>query len=212
MPFDLTAARLYAICDLGYVAAADAVAASRQLLSGGADLLQLRAKGHPPESLEALARQLQKLCREAGVPFIINDHLELARAIAADGLHLGQDDGDLAAARARLAPGTLLGRSTHSLAQARAALAEGADYLGFGPLFPTATKPGRPAIGMQALAPMRAEVGAFAPVFCIGGVNRRTLPQVLAHGATRACIVSDLLLAGDREAATRAAKAMLSGA
>jgi thiamine-phosphate pyrophosphorylase len=95
------------------------------------------------------------------------------------------------------------GRSTHSLAQARAALAEGFDYIGFGPLFPTPTKAGRPAIGLQEIATMEREVGKHIPAFCIGGIKRENLPQVLAAGARRVVIVSDLLTAQDVCAATR---------
>jgi thiamine-phosphate pyrophosphorylase len=201
--------RLYAILDLGYVAAEDAESATRALLAGGADLLQLRAKGHPPDAIEAIARRLLPLCRAAGVPFIVNDHPAIAAAIGADGVHIGQDDGALAPVRALLGPGKTVGRSTHSLDQARAALAEGFDHIGFGPLFPTPTKPGRPAVGLADLATVQAEVGARIPVFAIGGIRRDNLPQVLAAGAGNVVIVSDLLRAPDIEAATREAKRML---
>jgi thiamine-phosphate pyrophosphorylase len=96
----------------------------------------------------------------------------------------------------------ITGRSTHSLAQARAALEEGFDYIGFGPLFPTPTKVGRPAIGLQDIATMEREIGSKIPAFCIGGITRKTLPQVLAAGARRVVIVSDLLQADNVEAAT----------
>ena len=97
-----------------------------------------------------------------------------------------------------------MGRSTHSLDQARAALAEGFDYIGFGPLFPTPTKAGRPAIGLEEIATMEREVGHEIPAFCIGGITRETLPQVLAAGAARIVIVSALLQAENIESATRA--------
>jgi thiamine-phosphate pyrophosphorylase len=100
-------------------------------------------------------------------------------------------------------PGKLIGRSTHSLDQARAALAEGFDYIGFGPLFPTPTKAGRPAIGLHEIAAMEREVGSQIPAFCIGGITRQTLPQVLTAGARRVVIVSDLLTSSDVRAATR---------
>ncbi len=105
--------KLYAILDLGYVAADDARRVTAALLAGGADLLQLRAKGHPPERIEALARQLLPLCRAAGVPFIVNDHPAIAAAIDADGVHIGQDGGPLAPVRELLGPGKLIGLSTH---------------------------------------------------------------------------------------------------
>ena len=201
--------KLYAILDLGYVAEADAAAVAAALLAGGADLLQLRAKRQDLATIRRVALSLLPLCRAAGVPFILNDHPALAAELGADGVHLGQDDGALAAARAAVGPEKILGRSTHSLAQARAALAEGFDYIGFGPLFATPTKPGRPAIGLLDIAAMQREVGALIPAFCIGGIKRANLSAVLAAGARRVVIVSELLQAPDVAAATRAARALV---
>jgi thiamine-phosphate pyrophosphorylase len=202
--------QLYAILDLGYVHAGEAVAVTRALLAGGADLLQLRAKGHPPGEIEHLARLLLPLCRDAGVPLIVNDYPAIAMAVGADGIHIGQDDGTLAATREIVGPDMMVGRSTHSPEQARAALDEGFDYIGFGPLFPTPTKLGRPGIGMENIPGVMAEVGSRIPVFCIGGVKRSNLPVVLAAGARNVVIVSDLLTADDVEVATHEAKRALS--
>jgi thiamine-phosphate pyrophosphorylase len=199
----MTSTRLYAILDLGYVAEENAKNVTASLIAGGADILQLRAKGHDQATIQRVAEKLLPLCRAAGVPFILNDFPVLAAALDADGVHIGQGDGPLAGARAIVGEGKLIGRSTHSLAQAHAALAEGFDYIGFGPIFPTLTKPGRPAIGLQDIATMEQEVGKFLPAFCIGGINRQTLPTVLAAGARRVVIVSDLLTASDVTAATR---------
>jgi thiamine-phosphate pyrophosphorylase len=201
--------RLYCILDLGYVSEENAAATAAALLAGGADLLQLRAKNHDLATIRRVAESLIPLCRSACVPFILNDHPQLAAELAADGVHIGQDDGTLAAARSLIGPGKLIGRSTHSLDQARAALAEGFDYIGFGPLFPTPTKAGRPGIGMQDIAAMEREVGSQIPAFCIGGIKRDNLPEVLAAGARRIVIVSDLLTATDVKAATAASKAAL---
>lgn len=234
-------ARLYAILDLGYVPEDRAEEVTTSLLAGGADLLQLRAKGHDLATIRRIAGKLIPLCRAADVPFILNDHPALAAEIGADGVHIGQDDGSLANAREKggrhLAchpPSTtdhgiyldldsfihspssiphppspisnprafFIGRSTHSLAQARAALAEGFDYIGFGPLFPTPTKAGRPGIGLEDIAAMENEVGKHIPAFCIGGIKRSNLLQVLAAGARRVVIVSDLLTDPDIQAAT----------
>jgi len=200
---------LYAILDLGYVSADRAEAVTSSLLAGGADILQLRAKGHDPLEIQALALRLLPLCRSAGVPFIINDFPEMAAAIDADGVHIGQDDGPLADARAIVGPGKIIGRSTHSLDQARAALAEGFDYIGFGPLYPTPTKAGRPAIGLDDIAAMEKDVGSRIPAFCIGGITSGTLPEMLAMGGRRAVIVSALLQAPDVEIATREFRARL---
>jgi thiamine-phosphate pyrophosphorylase len=194
---------LYGILDLGYVAEAEVERVTAALLAGGVSMLQLRAKGKDLALIEAVARRVLPLCRPARVPFILNDHPALAAAVDADGLHLGQDDGSLAAARALTGPRMLIGRSTHSLAQARAALAEGFDYIGFGPLFPTPTKAGRPAIGLRDIAAMEREVGSRIPAFCIGGIHPGNLAEVIAAGARRIVMVSALLKAPDIETATR---------
>jgi len=195
--------KLYTILDLGYVPEEMAAATTAALLAGGADLLQLRAKNHDLATIRRIAKSLIPLCRAAGIPFILNDHPGLAAELGAGGVHIGQDDGSLAAARAIIGPGKLIGRSTHTLDQARTALAEGFDYIGFGPLFPTPTKAGRPAIGLADIAAMEQEVGSRIPAFCIGGIKRSNLAQVLAAGARHVAIVSDLLTAPDVKAATR---------
>ncbi len=198
--------RLYAILDLGYVLPERAEEVASALLAGGADILQLRAKGYDKDEITHTAARLIPLCRAAGVPFILNDYPDIARLLDADGVHIGQDDGTLAAAREVVGDGKLIGRSTHSLAQARAALEEGLDYIGFGPLFPTPTKVGRPAIGLDQIRDMENSVGSRIPAFCIGGINPESLDAVLFAGARRVAVVSALLTAVDTIAATRAMK------
>ncbi len=203
--------RLYAILDLGYVAESDRVATALKLIAGGADVLQLRAKGHDIGEIRDVAKEILPICRAAAVPFIINDYPELAAELDADGVHIGQDDGPLAAAREVVGSGKIIGRSTHSLAQARAALDEGFDYIGFGPLFPTPTKLGRSGIGLADIAAMQSDVGSRIPAYCIGGIKRANLPEVIAAGARRVVIVSDLLTAEDVESATREAREIIAG-
>lgn len=198
----LAECRLYGIVDTGYVHPEQVGACTRALLAGGVRILQLRAKGLPLAQVEELARVMLPLCREQGAIFVLNDYPHLAAALGADAVHVGQDAGPLAEVRRIVGPGMIIGRSTHSVEQARAARAEGADYIGFGPLFPTATKPGRPAIGMQDIAAVQALAGDM-PVFCIGGVSGVTLPQVLAAGARRVVIVSWLLQQADIPAAAQ---------
>lgn len=193
----LREARLYGIVDLGYVAPERSEAVARELLAGGVHVLQLRAKNYDESSILELAVPLVPLCAGSRVPFIVNDHVEVARRAGAHGVHLGQDDGSLREARDRLPPGAVVGRSTHGRAQAEAAREEGADYIGFGPLFPTPTKEGRPAIGLEEVAGVQGSVGAELPVFCIGGIKPGNLGAVLAAGARRVVIVSDLLTAPD---------------
>ena len=204
--------KLYAILDLGYTPEAAAADTTKSLLEGGADLLQLRAKNHDIATIRRVAEILIPLCRAAGVPFILNDYPALAAELGADGVHIGQDDGTLARAREIIGPDKIIGRSTHSLDQARAALAEGFDYIGFGPLFPTPTKADRPAIGLSDIAAMEREVGSKIPAFCIGGIKRANLPQVLAAGARRAVVVSELLLAENVREAAAEVKAVLNEA
>ncbi|MBS0658662.1 MAG: thiamine phosphate synthase [Verrucomicrobia bacterium] len=204
----LSSACLYGILDLGYVAAAEAEQVTRELLEGGVEVLQLRAKGVPAAEVAQVGRRLAPICRAQGVPFILNDHPELVAACGADGAHIGQDDGPLATARDAAGPGALIGRSTHSLAQVEAALAEGADYLGFGPLFATPTKPTYVPIGLEDIAAAQTLAGD-RPIFCIGGVKLENLSRLRAAGARRVVIVSGLLQAPDRRAYARACRSSL---
>ena len=151
------------------------------------------------------------MCRARKVPFIVNDFVEIAREVGADGVHLGQEDGEISDARAALPAGALVGRSTHTPTQAREALKEGASYIGFGPLFPTPTKEGRPGIGLGHVEEVERTVGAEIPVFCIGGIKTENLRQVLDAGASRVVIVSGLLQAEDIEGACRQVREVLGG-
>ncbi len=200
-------ARLYGIVDLGYVAAADAVAAAGELIAGGVDIIQLRAKGAPLDLVSGLARAIHASTAAAGVPLIINDHPQLLREVPAEGVHVGQDDMTVAGARAAAGRPCIVGKSTHSLAQAGSAAAEGADYIGFGPLFATPTKPGRPAVGLADIASVHAVVDI--PVFCIGGIKLDNLPEVLVAGARRVVIVSAWLRAASIAGAVRATSGVL---
>lgn len=198
----LSDSRLYGIVDLGYVRPEEVESTTAALLCGGIRILQLRAKGIDPATVEHLARRMQPLCREAGAIFVLNDYPDMAARIGADAVHVGQDAGPLAAVRDIVGPQMLIGRSTHSPEQALSAVAEGADYIGFGPLFPTGTKPGRPSIGLHDIAAVQEKLGDF-PMFCIGGINGTTLPSVLQAGARRVVIVSWLLLQPNPAAAAR---------
>lgn len=198
---------LYGIVDLGYVAPDSVAEMTRALVEGGVHLLQLRAKKCSPAEVELLARCILPITRAAGVPLIVNDHPEVAAQTGCEGIHVGQDDLSVAETRAIVGSGCFVGKSTHSLSQARAAMEEGADYIGFGPLFATGTKPDYVPIGLRDIAAV--EGFATVPVFCIGGVNQERLPLVLAAGAKRVVVVSAFLQAADvRAAVSRLAKAM----
>jgi thiamine-phosphate pyrophosphorylase len=188
-------AKLYGILDLGYVPGDHALDTAEDMLKGGVGILQLRAKGHAPDQLLPLATALQALCQSANVPFIVNDFPLLAKACGANGVHVGQDDLSVAETRALVGPGVLVGKSTHSLAQAIAAMDEQPDYIGFGPLFATATKPDYVPVGLSDICAVHDAVSL--PVFCIGGIKRENLPDVIAAGARRVVIVSGILQAGD---------------
>ena len=198
----LAAARLYGILDVGYLAEDSLERVAAQLCEGGVDVVQLRAKGRDERDIEEMANHVAPILRDAGVPFIINDHPELVPSVGADGAHVGQDDFTVADARWRAGralggevPLPIIGKSTHSVEQAVAAGAEGADYIGFGPLFPTPTKAGRQAIGLADIARVHALVSV--PIFCIGGVKLENLDAVIAAGARRVVIVSGILQAPD---------------
>ena len=198
----LAAARLYGILDVGYLAEDSLERVAAQLCEGGVDVVQLRAKGRDERDIEEMANHVAPILRDAGVPFIINDHPELVPSVGADGAHVGQDDFSVADARWRAGralggevPLPIIGKSTHSVEQAVAAAAEGADYIGFGPLFPTPTKAGRQAIGLADIARVHALVSV--PIFCIGGVKLENLDAVIAAGARRVVIVSGILQAPD---------------
>ena len=204
----LADARLYGIVDLGYVTADTAPVAAERLLEGGVDILQLRAKDAPKSIVAGLAEEIHALTAPLGVPFILNDYPELLRDVPAEGAHVGQDDGSVAAAREAAGRPVIIGKSTHSPAQAQAAAEEGADYIGFGPLFVTPTKPGRPAIGLRDIAAVHECVPV--PIFCIGGIKQDNLAQVRDAGARRVVIVSGWLQADDIASAVRSARRILS--
>ncbi len=211
----LAHARLYGILDLGYVAPADLELVAEQMCAGGVDLIQLRAKGFSEHDIESFANRVAPIVQGAGVPFILNDHPELVPSVGADGAHVGQDDLDIADARWRAGralagevPPPIIGKSTHSIEQAVAAAESGADYIGFGPLFPTPTKAGRPAIGLAEIARVHELVNI--PIFCIGGIKLENLDAVLAAGARRVVIVSGILQAPDIAAYCREVKARLA--
>lgn len=198
----LASCRLYGIVDMGYTAPDEVERKTRELIAGGVRVIQLRAKGVELGEVKRLALLMQPICRGGGAVFVLNDYPGLAAELGCDAVHVGQDAGALGAVRSIVGPDMIIGRSTHSPSQALAAAAEGADYIGFGPLFPTGTKPGRPAIGLQDIAPVCAKLHGL-PMFCIGGINGDTLPRVLNAGADRVVIVSWLLQQSDIAATAR---------
>jgi thiamine-phosphate pyrophosphorylase len=194
----LAASRLY-LCtaigpDLGEFA--DAV------LEAGVDLIQLRDKQAEAGPLLAAAAPLRAAADRHGALFAVNDRADVALAAGADVLHLGQDDLPMPWARRIVGHDVLLGRSTHDPAQAARAAAEPWDYLVAGPVWATATKPGRPATGTALLRAV-ADLDPPQPWFAIGGIDATNLDQVTAAGATRVVVVRAITTAPDPAAATR---------
>jgi len=200
-------ARLYGIVDLGYVTPENVVAMTVALCEGGVDVLQIRAKKLTPTEVERLARRILPITRDHAVPLVINDHLEVAASVGSEGVHVGQDDEAVSKAREVVGATCFVGKSTHSLDQAAAAQAEGADYIGFGPLYATGTKPDYVPVGLQQIAEVHRRVSL--PIFCIGGVNAARLDEILSAGARRVVVVSAFLLAADVCGEVRALKARM---
>lgn len=175
----------------------------------GATVVQVRLKPASARSVLAAARMARRVTHEVGAMLVINDRLDLALAVGADGVHLGQDDLTLEAARAVVASSgckLAIGVSTHDLAQVRAALAEGADYLGFGPVFATATKANPdPQVGLEGLASASAlALAAGVPLIAIGGIGLAHAAAIAATGAAGLCAIGAVNGSDDPAAAGRA--------
>ncbi len=187
----LNECRLYGIIDLSYVARSDIARVAEQMDEGGVDLIQLRGKARSFDELVNLAAELHQLTTKSSTPLIVNDHAEIASQIPVEGVHVGQDDDSIEVARRKARRQIVVGKSTHSFEQAVAAQHEGADYIGFGPIFATPTKPEYRPIGLLDITRVYAEVSV--PIFCIGGINIDNLQSVIDAGARRVVMVSALL-------------------
>ena len=199
---------MYGIVDLTYVDAARSCDVAESMIEGGIDLIQLRGKNASIDQLTDLASQLHKVTAAASVPLVVNDHAEIASRVPVEGVHVGQDDAPIELVRRAVDRSIWVGKSTHSLNQAAAAQREGADYIGFGPVYATPTKPDYVPIGLSEIEAVHRQV--TLPIFCIGGIKRDNLDAVIAAGARRVVIVSGLLKASDITAYARACKDMLA--
>ncbi len=177
-------------------------------LRGGVDVIQLRHKALPRGRLLELACRLRRMTREAGRLFIVNDQVDVALLSEADGAHLGADDLSLTSARRVAGPGLLLGASASTPAAARKAAGEGADYIGCGAAFATPVKAAKRVIGPAGVARVTAVVRV--PVFAIGGIDETNLPQLLAAGVRRVCVIRALAEVADPEAAARRLRGLLA--
>jgi len=201
----LTDCRLYGFVDTAYLDGRDPAWLAEQLCVGGADLVQVRAKGGSESEVRELVRKVLPVTTAAGVWFVLNDHWELGCELGVPCVHLGQEDffdagyrtvGDLPAKGHR----PVVGLSSHAPEQFRRAEEAGADYVAVGPVFPTGTKPGRAAVTLDYVR--WAAANARKPWFAIGGITTANLGEVLDAGARRVCVVSAILRSPDVRAAT----------
>jgi thiamine-phosphate pyrophosphorylase len=204
----LAAARLYVLLTRSQcVAALDWTI--REAARGGASVFQLREKTLADRELLALARDVRRWTREAGVLFVVNDRPDIARLAEADGVHLGQDDLTVKDARRVVGPEILIGVSTHSVEQLRQAVLDGADYVGVGPTFPSKTKEFDHFPGLDFVHAASAETSL--PTFALGGIGTENVAQVVAAGARRVAVSSAICAAPDPEQAARLLVAALGG-
>ncbi|TMQ25717.1 MAG: thiamine phosphate synthase [Candidatus Rokuibacteriota bacterium] len=193
-------AALYVILDRGAARGRDLADLLEAVIAGGCRMVQLREKEWPSGRLLPLAERLRARCAAAGVTFVVNDRLDLALAVGADGVHLGQDDLPARAARPLLRGGMILGVSTHSLAQARAAQADGADYVAVGSMFATRSKADFQLVGPDLIRKLRAEIRV--PLIGIGGITHDNVREVIGAGADGVAVISAVGAADDPRAAT----------
>ena len=192
--------RLYLIVD-PLDTGRDPLALARAMLAAGARFLQLRLKEVPTGDLLAIATRLRAMTTAAGATFVVNDRTDIALAVGADGVHLGQEDLPVAVARQLVGPERLLGFSTHSEAQLEAARGAGADYLSLGPIFATTSKAAAgPVVGIERLRAARPLVAQ--PLIAIGGITAATAREVLAAGADAVSIIAGVVRAPDVQRAT----------
>jgi thiamine-phosphate pyrophosphorylase len=201
---------LYVILDRTVARGRDLVDLLDAAVAGGCRMVQLRDKDSPSGRLLPLAERLRNRCAASSVTFIVNDRLDLALAVGADGVHLGQDDLPARVARPLLRPGMILGISTHDIAQARAAQADGADYVAVGSMFATTSKQGFQLVGPDLIRKLRAEIRV--PLIGIGGITHDNVQTVIAAGADGVSVISAVGAAADPRAATERFLELIRGA
>ena len=185
--------RLYAVTDRAWLNGRSLAECVRQALLGGVTMVQLREKNLAPAEFLAEAREIHALCREFGVPFIVNDNLEVALVCDAEGLHVGQDDLEVAAIRKVWPADKIIGVSAQTVAQARQAEAAGASYLGVGAVFPTATKSDAVEVPRAELLAITKNAGI--PIVAIGGIHQNNLGQLADTGVAGVALVSEIFAA-----------------
>ena len=195
---------LYAVTDRHWLHGRSLYSVVKESLDGGATFLQLREKSLDDAAFLSEAKELQALCRSYRVPFIVNDNVDIALAVDADGVHVGQHDMAAGDVRARLGRDKILGVSAQTVEQAKRAEAQGADYLGVGAVFPTGTKDDAAPLSHDTLRAICEAVSI--PVVAIGGLTLENLPQLAGSGISGIAVVSAIYAAADIPAATRSLK------
>lgn len=198
--------RLYAVTDSAWLNGRSLAEVVREAIEGGATVVQYREKNKGYDDMLKEAREVCAVCREYGVPFIMNDSVEIAMAVDADGVHLGLDDGDLKAARELLGEGKIIGASTHNVQEALSAQAQGADYLGCGAVFGSTTKTDISSITPEILAQVTSAVQI--PVVAIGGINRDNISMLNGCSLAGAAVVSAIFAQKDIRAAAKEMRAL----
>lgn len=196
--------QLYAITDRHWLNGRSLYEVVKESLDGGVTFLQLREKQLDEDHFLEEAKKLQGLCSEYNVPFIINDNVEIALAINADGVHIGQSDMEMKEAREKLGPDKIIGVSAHTKEEALLAQAQGADYLGVGAVFPTSSKDDAESVSYETLKAI-CEVVSI-PVVAIGGITRENLHQLSGSGVSGISVISAIYAQPDIKEAARELK------
>ena len=191
--------RLYAVTDRAWTGERTLYQQVEAALKGGVTCVQLREKDLDEAAFFQEATDLCALCRRYGIPFIVNDNVDIALACGADGVHVGQEDMEAGQVRRRVGEGMLLGVSVHTVEEARRALRDGADYLGLGAVFPTSTKTDADRMPMETLRAICAAVDV--PVVAIGGIHWNNMLQLSGSGVDGVALVSAIFSMPDIEAA-----------
>lgn len=206
MKFNEQQLRLYAVTDSSRLPGVSLAQQVEGVLKGGATMVQLREKHLSREQFRAEALEIKAVCQRYGVPFLINDDVDLALEVDADGVHVGQEDMEAGRARQRLGPDKIIGVSAHNVAEALRAQSAGADYLGAGAVFPTGTKGNVTALAYETLRDICRSVDI--PVVAIGGIHKENILQLKGTGVDGVALVSAIFAADDIETECKELKAL----
>ncbi|MBN1161770.1 MAG: thiamine phosphate synthase [Dehalococcoidales bacterium] len=201
---------IYVIIDAAWLKGRKPADVAKQAIKGGASVIQLRCKECSHREFLDMAGDIQEVCREKGVLFIVNDSLEIALAVKADGLHAGQEDMPAGELKKLLPIDMILGYSARTMVVAKKAGKEGADYLGIGAMFATTTKKSAEVVGPERISKIKKVLDL--PIVAIGGINKANITEVMEAGANAAAVISAVMGADDIEKATRELVNIIKGA